>query len=166
VPPSATILFVAEADPSIAVLAAHLLAIASQDNLRTAAVTLARPRPVQPFVKRLLAENHMPNWWLPQPQPLDSLPIELVNADVAVVLDPSLSPFTRAVARRACLIDWRLPMQPAVAPTDLEALLDWRRLYSAIAQRTELLASLSPQTLGQLHANPQTIGRALRMQRM
>ncbi len=143
-PPSATILFIAEEDPSIAVLAAHLLAIASQDHLRTAAVTVLPPQPTQPIVRRLLLENLMPNWWLPYPERLDSLPAHLSDADVIVVLNTGYEPAAQRAAPRACLTNWR-------------------RLYGAITQRTELLASLSPQSLGQLHANPKATGRVLRM---
>jgi hypothetical protein len=165
-PPSATVLFVAEADPSIAVLAAHLLALSSQDRLRTAAATLAPARTTQPVVKRLLAENLMPHWWLPEPLPLGDLPAEIAAADVAVLLGASLTHVTRVAAPRACLTDWRLPAPPHPAHDDADTARDWRGLYNAIAQRTELLASLSPQTLCQLHANPAATGRALRMQGM
>jgi hypothetical protein len=163
-PPSATVLFVAEQDPSVAVLAAHLLALASQDRLRTAAATVMCARRSQPILRRLLAENLMPHWWLPEPLSLADLPDEIAGADFAVVLDVSLAQATRTAAPRACLTDWRTPAPPNAVASDLDNLFDWRRLYAMISQRTGLLANLSPQTLGQLHANPGATGRVLRMQ--
>lgn len=162
-PPSATVLFIAEEDPSVAVLSAHLLALASQDRLRTAAVTLAQPRPVNMMLLRLLSENQMPHWWLPQPMLLCDLPAELAGADVAVLLGRSLVRVTRAAVPRACITDWGLPSIPEADPGDLESLFDWRRLYNMVAQRISLIASLSPQALYQLHADPAAAGRSLRM---
>jgi hypothetical protein len=165
-PPSATILFLAEAESSVAVLAAHLLALASADRFRTAAVTADAPREPHMLVRHILAENMMPHWWLPSPARLADLADPLRAADLVAVLDQSLIPLARQAAPRACVSYWAFPATPRVAFDDVSAIFDWRCLYAAIARRTGLLASLSPDALGTLHANPVSVGRSLRLHGM
>lgn len=160
-PPAASVLFIAEAAPEAVVLAAHLLALASDDRLRTAAVTLARPRPPQPVVRSLLAENLMPNWFLPPVQALGELSAPLRAADVAVIFAPAPLAAIRLALPRACLVAWDMPAPPA-ADAKSDALFEWRCLYAALARRASLMGSLAPRALHDLHADPAANGRALR----
>jgi len=160
-PPSATFLFVAEADSTLAVLAAHLLAIASNDRVRTAAVSPAGAAPAHPILRGLLAENMMPHWYLPPVHDLARLPPRLMAADVAVLLGPGREADVQAAAPLACRAQWTFPPMPRAGAEEAAALFDWRCLYAAVARRMSLLASLSPQALARLSA--EAPGASLRM---
>ena len=152
-PPTATILFVAKEDPSVAVLAAHMLALASNDRLRTGVASL-HPRGPHGILRHLLAENMMPHWWLPQVNALDALPANLARPDIAVILTPDLAQTVRAVAPHACVTEWTFPAVGPARVDEMTDLFDWRCLYASIARRVSMTASLSPTALRDLKPAP------------
>lgn len=148
--PSATILFVAESEPSVAVLAAHLLALASNDRVRTGAACGLAGAVANPVLRPLLAENMMPDWYLPPVHALSGLPAGLRGADVAVVLSARVPTGLRVVLPGICVSHWSFPEVPHAGVDALTALFDWRCLYAAVARRMSLMASLSPEALGRM----------------
>ena len=152
-PPSATIVFIAETDPTIAVLAAHLLALASNDRVRTAALSAYGHGEASPVLHGLLGENMMPHWYLPPVHALGAVSAELAGADIAIVLWDDAGGRARAAFPQACLTRWSFPDMPGANVDEMTALFDWRCLYAAVARRMSLLASLSPQALARLTAD-------------
>lgn len=162
--PSATILFIAQQDTSAIVLAAHMLALASNDRFRTAAVTLGEPWRTAPVISRLLTENMLPSWWLPTPVRFEDLDDRMAAADMAISLEGTDTSALREILPNACLAGWSLPALPTFEMDEQATLFEWRCLYAAVSRRISLMASLSPRALSQLQTNPVSTGNSLRLQ--